>query len=475
MDGRLKRSTISGILWSSLQKFGIMFLSFIANIILARLLTPYDFGCIGMLSIFMMVATSLIDGGLGAAIIQKKNPSQEDYSTVFYLNIILSIIMYALVYVCAPFISEFYHIPELRNVLRVLGCVLIINAISAIQVSRFRKLLEFRKLSIIYLLSILISSICSIIAAFLGYGVWSLVILQIVNSVISTILLCIYGRWSPSFVFAKNSVKQLFGFGSFLMMSNLINNICNNIQGLIIGRLFSPAIMGYYSQAKKLEEIPSTSISQIIDSVSYPILSECQNDKEQLIAILRKFISIISFITVPLMLLLIVIGKPLIVLIFSSKWIPSVPYFQILCIAGLAICMQSVNYNVIAAIGRSKILFKWTIIKRSIGIAVIMIGALFGIYGIIIGTTLSSWILYLCNAYLVQKILGYTIVKQIKDISPTYGISMFSMVVSYILCFVIEESVALYICQVLIFVAIYILLSYLTNSKSLNYIKHIRG
>ena len=242
MDGRLKRSTISGILWSSLQKFGIMFLSFIANIILARLLTPYDFGCIGMLSIFMMVATSLIDGGLGAAIIQKKNPSQEDYSTVFYLNIILSIIMYALVYVCAPFISEFYHIPELRNILRVLGCVLIINAISAIQVSRFRKLLEFRKLSIIYLLSILISSICSIIAAFLGYGVWSLVILQIVNSVISTILLCIYGRWSPSFVFAKNSVKQLFGFGSFLMMSNLINNICNNIQGLIIGRLFSPAI-----------------------------------------------------------------------------------------------------------------------------------------------------------------------------------------------------------------------------------------
>ena len=175
------------------------------------------------------------------------------------------------------------------------------------------------------------------------------------------------------------------------------------------------------------------------------------------------------------MLLLIVIGKPLIVLIFSSKWIPSVPYFQILCIAGLAICMQSVNYNVIAAIGRSKILFKWTIIKRSIGIAVIMIGALFGIYGIIIGTTLSSWILYLCNAYLVQKILGYTIVKQIKDISPTYGISMFSMVVSYILCFVIEESVALYICQVLIFVAIYILLSYLTNSRSLNYIKHIRG
>ena len=226
-----------------------MGVSFIANVVLARLLTPSDFGAIGMLAIFVSISTTFIDGGFGSALIQKKEPTQTDYSTIFYINIVVSVLLYLLLYVSAPYIAEFYHMEILKNVLRVLGLILIINAFSIIQANRLRKNLQFKKLSVVSLASITISTIIAIFMAYRGYGVWSLVWMQIINGGVSTLLLWIYGKWAPSKCFSYDSVKQLFGFGSFLLISNLINNTCNNIQGLIIGRMFSSAIMGYYQSS----------------------------------------------------------------------------------------------------------------------------------------------------------------------------------------------------------------------------------
>lgn len=437
-----------------------MGVSFIANIVLARLLTPSDFGVIGMLAIFVSISTTFIDGGFGSALIQKKEPTQSDYSTIFYVNIIISVTLYSLLYVCAPYIAEFYHMDMLSRVLRCLGLILILNAFSIIQANRLRKQLMFRKLSIISLASISISVVVAIVLAYNGYGVWSLVYMQIINSGVNSALLWLCGNWTPSWAFSKESLKQLFGFGSFLLVSNLINTACNNVQGLIIGRMFSPAIMGYYSQARKLEEIPSTSISSIIDKVSYPVMSAHQNNPAQLITIIRKFILVLAFITFPIMILLIILGKPLIVFLYSDKWLPCVPYFQILCIAGIAVALQSINYYAVAATGKSKDLFKWTIIKRGSALAILVGGSFLGIFGLLIGTAVGAWIIYLCNSLLVSRHLGYTFTQQFRDLSPVLLTSLISFLGAYSLTFLPIAPKWLHMLQTLFFVGLYLAIAH---------------
>lgn len=448
-----------------------MGVSFIANVVLARLLTPSDFGAIGMLAIFVSISTTFIDGGFGSALIQKKEPTQTDYSTIFYINIVVSVLLYLLLYVSAPYIAEFYHMEILKNVLRVLGLILIINAFSIIQANRLRKNLQFKKLSVVSLASITISTIIAIFMAYRGYGVWSLVWMQIINGGVSTLLLWIYGKWAPSKCFSYDSVKQLFGFGSFLLISNLINNTCNNIQGLIIGRMFSSAIMGYYSQARKLEEIPSTSISTIIDKVSYPVMSAHQNNPTQLISFVRKFIALLAFLTFPTMLLLIIIAKPLVVLLFSGKWVECAPYFQILCLGGIAICLQSINYYAVAAIGRSKALFKWTVIKRGIALLLLFAGCLFGIYGLLIGAAMGCWVIYFCNSYLVSVFLNFSIRQQLRDLFPILLISAVSFAIAYIPRLIFDSE--MYILQAVLFVAAYIGISYKFDNGTLTNLKQL--
>ncbi len=459
------------MIWASVEKFGIMGVSCIANIVLARLLTPSDFGAIGMLTIFVLIATTFIDGGFGSALIQKKEPTQTDYSTIFYINIVVSVLLYLLLYVSAPYIAEFYRMEILKNVLRVLGVILILNALCMIQTNRLKKNLKFKKFSIISLIGIVTGASIAIVMASRGYGVWSLVWMQLINNGTATLLFWIFGQWKPSWAFSIDSVKQLFGFGSFLLLSNLINNTCNNIQGLIIGRMFSPAIMGYYSQARKLEEIPSTSISTIVDNVSYPVMSGYQNNHPQLVYVLRKFIAVLAFLTIPVMLLLIIIGKPLVILLFSEKWVPCVPYFQILCLGGIALYLQSINYNAIAAIGRSRELFKWTLIKRGIALGLIIIGSFFGIYGLLVGTALGSWVVYLCNSYLVSVYLNFTIREQLRDLGPILLISAISFVVAYLPGIIWGSQI--YILQVVCFISVYLGVSYFIDFSALSDLKGI--
>ena len=363
MSSFLAQKTLSGILWSSIQKFGTMGISFVSNIILARLLTPEDYGCIGMLMIFILVANTFIDGGFGSALIQKREPTQEDYSTIFYWNLFLSTILYVLLFWAAPWIAEFYNIPLLSSVLRIQGIVLILNSLSIIQQNRLRKQLLFKKLSMVSIVSATLSLTITIYLAYLGWGVWALVAQQLLMSAFNVIFYWVIGKWFPSFVFSRQSFKELFGFGGFILLSNLINTLCNNIQGLLIGRFFSPVIMGLYTQARKLEEVASTSFSRVVDQVSYPVLSTVQNDKQVMINVLRKLIMSLAYVCFPMMILLVLIGDSLIILLYSEKWIDCVPYFRILCVAGIAICLQGVNYYAVAAVGKSRELFKWTIIK----------------------------------------------------------------------------------------------------------------
>lgn len=321
MSDSLRERTISGMLWSFMQKFGTMAIAFVANIVLARLLTPDDYGCIGMLLIFIAVANTFIDGGFGSALIQKKEPTQEDYSTIFYWNLFLSIVLYGILFFTAPFIADFYEISLLTPVLRVQGGVLILNALSIIQCNQLRKQLRFRSIASVNLTASLLSVVITIVLAWIGWGIWALVAQQLLFSLFNAILFWSFNKWVPSFLFSKKSFKELFGFGGFILLSSLINTFCDNIHGVLIGKFFSPAIMGLYTQARKLEEIASTSISSVVNQVAYPVLSEFQNDNLSMIRVLQRFITSLAFLVFPLMMLLILIAKPLIILLYSDKWI----------------------------------------------------------------------------------------------------------------------------------------------------------
>ena len=424
MSGNLKQQTISGLIWSAIQRFGTQTVSFVSNIVLARLLSPDDFGCIGLLAIFIVVANVFINGGFAAALIQKPNPSAGDYSTVFFWNILVALLFYTGLYVSAPAIAVFYHIPLLSTILKVQGIVLVIDALSVIQLSILRKNLQFKSLSVIQIVAAFISVVIAIALAFYGWGVWALVAQQLVNSAITMVALWVVCTWRPALLFSLQSFKQLFGYGAFLLLSDLLNSICDNIQGLIIGRRFSTGDMGYYAQAKKLEEVPTKSISQVVSLVSFPVFAKLQDDKQKLYAATRKSLTFMNFINFPLMLLLVVVADPLLTLLYSDKWAASIPYFQILCLAGIVNCMQSVNYQVVCAVGKSKTIFRWNIVKRLVGIGLIFVGLYWGVSGILWGMVAGFYFTAIVNALVATKTTGYSLARQVLDALPVLAIAI---------------------------------------------------
>ena len=415
----LKHKAASGIVWTALQKYSKMIIQFISGIILARLLTPHDYGCIGMLMIFMVMAEAFIDGGFGSALIQKKRPTQEDYSTIFWWNLGMAIVMYAILYVSAPAIARFYDIEILRDVLRVQGIVLFIYAFNIIQRNQLRKKLNFKVLSIISILTSVISLTITIIMAYMGYGVWALVAQNLLVAGIPALAFWFYVKWRPIWTFSWPSFRELFSFGFYMFLTHLLNQFGNQIQGLLIGKVYNSATMGYYSKAQGTEKLASNSISQVLTQVTYPLYAEAQDDKAQLANMIKRLTMTLSYITFPMMFVLILCAKPIYVFLYSDRWIDSVPYFQVLCVAGLAFSLQSVNYQSIAAIGKSRTMFVWTIVKRVVGICFVVVGLLlYGMKGLLIGMVLNTWFSYFVNISLVSRHIGYKWWKQLTDILP---------------------------------------------------------
>jgi O-antigen/teichoic acid export membrane protein len=428
----LKKKAAAGMIWTALQKYSTMIIRFISGIILARLLTPFDYGCIGMLMIFMVLAEAFIDGGFGSALIQKKRPTQEDYSTIFWFNIAMSVLLYAILYVSAPAIARFYNIPLLCDVLRVQGLVLFIYAFNIIQRNQLRKKLNFRVLSIVTITTSLISLGVTIFMAYNGFGVWSLVAQNIITAAIPAFVFWFYIKWRPTWTFSWQSFKKLFSFGFYMFLTHLVNRFGQQLQGLLIGKFYSASTMGYYSKAAGTEKLASLSISGVMTQVTYPLYAEVQDDKEKLANMICRITMTLSYVTFPLMLILLLCAKPIFVLLYSDRWLQSVPYFQVLCIAGLAGCLQSVNLQSIAAIGKSKEMFLWTIFKRIVGIGIVVSGLVcFGMKGLLAGVVFDYWFSWFVNISLVSKYIGYKWYKQIVDILPVTIVSLFAALVSF--------------------------------------------
>lgn len=432
MAHNLKKKAVSGMVWTALQKYSVMLIQFISGIILARLLTPYDYGCIGMLTIFMVLAESFIDGGFGSALIQKKQPTQEDYSTIFFWNLGMSVVLYAVLYLSAPAIARFYNIPLLCDVLRVQGVVLFIYAFNIVQRNQLRKKLNFKVLSIVTISTSITSLTITIIMAYHGYGVWSLVTQHILTTLIPALVFWFYIKWRPIWIFSWRSFRELFSFGFYMFLTNLLNQLGMQIQGLLIGRFYNASTMGYYSKAHSTEKLASTSVSSVMMQVTYPLYAEVQDDKKQLANIIKRITMTISYIIFPLLFMLLLCAKPIFLLLYSERWLPSVPYFQVLCIAGLAFCLQSVNNNAIAAVGKSKAMFSWTVVKRSVGISLMVGGLLlFGMKGLLVALVISTWFSYFVNICQVSKYIGYKWTTQLLNIVPMIVASIVSAGVAY--------------------------------------------
>lgn len=421
----LKQKAVSGMIWTAFQRYSTMLIHFISGIILARLLTPYDYGCIGMLSIFMVLSEAFIDGGFGSALIQKKRPTQEDYSTIFWFNIGMSVFLYIVLYASSPAIACFYNIPLLCDVLRVQGVILFIYAFNIIQKNQLRKNLNFKLLAIITISTSITALIITVFMAYRGFGVWALVTQNIIVAAIPALVFWFYIKWRPMWLFSLKSFKELFSFGFYVFLNNLLVSFSRQIQGLLIGKFYNPATMGYYSKAHSTEKSASHSISQILNQVTYPLYSAVQDDKCRMINILEQLTGIIAYLTYPLMFTLILVAKPLFVLLYSDRWLESVPYFQIICLAGLGICLQSVNLQTISAIGKSRTLFVWSVIKQAIGLVLVIGGLmLFGINGLLWGAVIHSWNCTFINMYLVARYIGYNLKSQLWGLFPVTAVSL---------------------------------------------------
>ena len=340
--------------------------------------------------------------------------------------------MYAILFFTAPAISRFYNTPLLCDVLRVQGVILFIYAFNIIQKNQLRKKLNFKLLSIVTIGTSLIALGITIYMAYKGYGVWALVAQNIITSAIPALVFWFYVKWRPIWTFSWKSFKELFSFGFYMFLTNILDKFGMQIQGLLIGKFYNPSTMGYYSKAHALERLASTSISSVMTQVTYPLYAEAQDNKIQLANMIRRITMTLSYITYPLMFILLLCAKPIFVLLYSDRWLQSVPYFQVLCIAGLAYCLQSVNYQSIAAIGKSRVMFIWTVIKRSVGIGFMIVGLVwFGMKGLLVGVVLNSWFSYFVNISLVSKYVGYKWTDQLLNIMPVGIASVVSAVVAY--------------------------------------------
>ena len=415
-DKNLKEKTISGMIWSTVGRFGTMALSFVSNLVLARLLMPGDFGVIGMLHVFIAVSSVFVTAGFGSALIQKKNPTHIDYTSVFWWNLAAALLFYWILFLSAPAIAGFYKMPELKPVVRVLSLTLIINSFSIVQTNQLRKQLKFKLLSMRTLGASFAGTVVSIVLALLGYRYWSLVAGTLVTNFIGVLLLWRLSSWRPTREFSVQSLKELFAFGGLMALSSFVETIFTNLQSLIIGKWYSAGDLGYYTQARRLEDVPTQSLSHIVNQVSFPVFSSLQDDRSELVETVRRNTKAINYINFPLMALLIVIARPLILLLYGAKWEVSIPYFQILCISSLVFSMNTLNTNVIKALGRGKLYFWVQLVKRLIGLVLIVLGARAGMMPLMWALTIIGYTSILINMYVNGRLIGYGIVAQVKDL-----------------------------------------------------------
>ncbi len=431
MGDSLKKKTANGIIWSTIERFSTQGAGFIIGILIARMLSPDDYGLIAMVGIVFAISGVFVDSGFSSALIRRKDRSESDLSTVFYFNILIGLIATGLIFLSAPFIADFYDNSQLTSIIRVLSINVFIGSFGSVQQTLLSIRLDFKTQAKISLASTIVSGLVGLWGAYNGYGAWALVMQMITSSVIRPILLWSLVKWRPTKPFSKESFKSLFGFGSKLLASALLDTAYNNIYSIVIGKVFSPAKLGLYSRANQLAAFPSSNITGIIQRVTFPVLSEIQDDDIRLATNYRKLLKFSAFIVFPMMVGLASVAKPLIAILLGDKWVSSAIYLQIICFAMMWYPIHAINLNLLQVKGRSDLFLRLEIIKKIIGCSILAVTIPMGLMYMCFGQIASSIIALIVNTHYTGKLISVGYFKQMRDLTPIMLASVSMGVGSY--------------------------------------------
>lgn len=450
-------------MWSAVDNVVQFGVTFLVSIVLARLLSPDDYGLIGIITIFTTVCTTIINGGFSNALIRTKNPSEEDYNTAFIINIGLSLVLYAIVFLCSSLIADFFGREELVALTRVSSFTMVIGALAIVQQVRLTKRIDFKTQTKITLIASVASGLIGITMAVLGMGVWALVFQGIISQLLRTILLWFFNRWSPSLRFSRQSFNRLFGFGWKMMVSGILDSLWTQLYQVVVGKFYSPATLGQYTRAKQFSSLFSSNLTSVIQRVTFPVLSDIQDEKERMIAAYRKIIKTTMFLTFALMFALGAVSEPLLYCLIGEKWHEAATYLPWICLVGSLYPLHAINLNMLQVQGRSDLFLGLEIVKKMIGLVPLFIGVFVGIFPMLYTSVFTSIISYFLNSYFPGKLLGYTSWMQIKDVAPSFALSMAMAVVVYLLTYLPISNWLILPIQIAVGVIVFILLCKVTK------------
>lgn len=463
--GELKSKTLHGMLWNGAQRFSATGIQFLFMIFMTRLLLPSDYGIVGMLAVFMEISSAFIDCGFGQAIIRKQNRTKIDESTVFYFNVIASVACWLILFAAAPFVADFYKMPELSSILRVLSFTLVISSLSSMHVLDYMIKLDFKTQSIVNVLCSVFSGIGGLVLAYNGFGVWALVWQRILSALFITVAYWIISSWHPIWAFSYTSFREMFGFGSKLLGSRLLNTVYANIAPIFIGRYYTSADLGLYSKAQQMISFPNNSVFSVVDTVSYPVLCQVQSDRTQLTLAYRKFQRLGAYLMFPVMVLLTVLSRPLIISLFGQKWEETAFYMVLLCLPWMLVPIQCNNLNLLKVVGKSNLIFRLEIIGKVLGLLMLLVTLPISIYAMCYGTIIVTSICFFVNAYYTSRFIDLSVFGQIKDLFNSLALSLLSGVGAYITAYFIQLDVMKVILGGIVGVLIYFGLSYLIKIR----------
>ncbi len=469
----LKKKMITGALWKLLERASAQIVNFVVSIILARLLLPEDYGIIALVAVFITICDKLVISGFATSLIQKKDADNLDFSTVFFFSLGMSLVLYAALFFGAPLIADFYSAYDremLIAVIRVMGIQVIVTAVNSVQQAYVSRTMQFRKTLWSTLIATALSATVGIWMAYAGYGVWALVAQYCVNVIAVMVVLWIVVRWRPDFAFSTARFKGLFSYGWKIFAASIIKVLYNDLRSLVIGKFYTAADLAYYNKGQSFPQLVESNVSGTIESVLFPAISKRQTSKEDMLAILRRAIKTTTYILMPLLAGLAAVAEPLVSLLLTDKWLPSVPYMQIICFTFMMMPIEVDNLQAIKAMGRSDIALKLEIIKKIIGVTLLIVSIPFGVKAIAISMLIGAVANAIVDAIPNKKLLDYGVGKQIIDILPSLLMSAVMFACVYPLAALPFGRVAVLAIQIAVGILAYVLLSFITKNESFRYL-----
>lgn len=473
MSKSFKQKAITGVAWTSVERFTQQIIQFVIGIAIARILAPQDYGIIGMTAIFFAVATTFIDSGFGSALIQNKNRNETDYSTCFYFNVIVGVILYVILWLASPTIADFYRTPILCDVTRVLGLTMLVNSLSISQTAKMTVEMRFKEMAIISIVTQFGTGLIGLYLAYIGWGVWALVFQQLSSCIARLLMMELFLKWYPRLVFSKASFKHMFSYGSKILCSGLINTIYNNLYTLVIGKAFSAKEVGYYNRGNQFAILPTTTILSIFMKVAFPLMAEVQDDVEKLKTAYKKFLRVPLFVLYPILFGLIALAKPLILVLLGEKWLPAVPLLQVLCIGSFFDPLTHINLNILYVKGRTDLVLRLELIKKPIAFILLFSMIPLGLWWLCFGRAIYGFIAYSFNCYYTGKFINFGFWKQMYYNVPVLLKSGLMGALCYGCLYVFDKPLVQLLVGIVVGIFSYFIMAFVTKDETLNDVKQI--